>query len=284
MLNEVVLLLHSDGAGVVDAGVVEVVVGAGEVVVGDDVVEVVMGADVVEVVAGAGVVEDVVEVVTGAGVVEDVVGAAVAQESEPMTLQQSPAEIKVPVNPELHLQSERASAPVLSVVNKLLLTSVLELSGQSVHGCAPASCLNVPSGHAVQASFAPVYPDGHSAAAASSQCPQDGRFVGASISLHMQTICLESLFVSLHVAALKPEAPRKSVSVTDVSLPQAASTFRLLLVDMRARRHVVFPCCLHTLSQHRSSRSLYTHDDWPATGLSTCVAAHVHAPPFGTVA
>ena len=271
MLNEVVLLPHSDGAGVVDAGVVEVVVGAG-------VVEVVAGADVVEVVAGAGEVEDVV----GAAVVE-VVTAAV-QESEPMTLQQSPAEIKVPVNPELHLQSERASAPELSVVNKLLLTSVLELSGQSVHACAPASGLNLPAWHAVQASFAPVYPDGHSAAAASSQFPQDGRLVGASISLHMQTICRESLFVSLHVAALKPEAPRKSVSVNDVSLPQAASTFRLLLVDMRARRHVVSPCCLHTSSQHRSSRSLYTHDDWPATGLSTCVAAHVHAPPFGTVA
>ena len=67
------------------------------------------------------------------------------------------------------------------------------------------------------------------------------------LMLHMQTICLDEYFLSLHVAALKPSvSPRKSVSVFDVSLPHPVSTFRLPYVDMRARRHVVPTSSLHT--------------------------------------
>ena len=170
-----------------------------------------------------------------------------AQESGPPVLlaQQSLAEFNVPENPALHLQSERASAPVLSLVNKLLVISVLELSGQSVQACDPASGLNLPSAHAVQPLSGPVYPDAH-VAPGSVHAWQLGVTVEL-LMLHMQTICLDEYFLSLHVAALKPSvSPRKSVSVFDVSLPHPVSTFRLPYVDMRARRHVVPTSSLHT--------------------------------------
>ena len=174
--------------------------------------------------------------------------ALTAQESGPPELlaQQSLAEFNVPENPALHLQSERASAPVLSLVNKLLVISVLELSGQSVQACDPASGLYLPSAHAVQPLSGPVYPDAHEVLVLV-HAWQLGVTVEALMMLHMQTICREPSFVSLHVAALKPDgSPIKSVSVFDVSLPQAASTFRLPVLDMRARRHVVPTSSLHT--------------------------------------
>ena len=170
-----------------------------------------------------------------------------AQESGPPVLlaQQSLAEFNVPENPALHLQSERASAPVLSLVNKLLVISVLELSGQSVQACDPASGLYLPSAHAVQPLSGPVYPDAHDSPG-SVHAWQLGVTVEL-LMLHMQTICLDEVFLSLHVAARKPfVSPRKSVSVIDVSLPQAALTFRLPVVNMRARRHVVPTSSLHT--------------------------------------
>ena len=196
------------------------------------------------VVVGAGVVAGTVAVVRPA-LVEIIV--LTAQESGPPVLlaQQSLAEFNVPENPALHLQSERASAPVLSLVNKLLVISVLELSGQSVQACDPASGLYLPSAHAVQPLSGPVYPDAHDSPG-SVHAWQLGVTVEL-LMLHMQTICLDEYFLSLHVAALKPSvSPRKSVSVIDVSLPQAASTFRLPVVDMRARRHVVPTSSLHT--------------------------------------
>ena len=196
------------------------------------------------VVVGAGVVAGTVAVVRPA-LVEIIV--LTAQESGPPVLlaQQSLAEFNVPENPALHLQSERASAPVLSLVNKLLVISVLELSGQSVQACDPASGLYLPSAHAVQPLSGPVYPDAH-VAPGLVHAWQLGVTVEL-LMLHMQTICLDEYFLSLHVAALKPSvSPRKSVSVIDVSLPQAASTFRLPFVDMRARRHVVPTSSLHT--------------------------------------
>ena len=216
------------------------------VVIGAGVVDVV-GAAVVEVVGG-GVV--MVAVVVGAGVGAAVVEVVVATAQEPVMAlaQQSLAEFNVPVNPVLHLQSERASAPVLSLVNKLLVISVLELSGQSVQACDPASGLYLPSAHAVQPLFVsgPVYPDAHEVPG-SVHAWQLGVTVEVLMVLHMQTICREPSFVSLHCAAWKPNwSPRKSVSVFDVSLPQAASTFRLLFFDMRARRHVVPTSSLHT--------------------------------------
>ena len=196
------------------------------------------------VVVGAGVVAGTVAVVRPA-LVEIIV--LTAQESGPPVLlaQQSLAEFNVPENPALHLQSERASAPVLSLVNKLLVISVLELSGQSVQACDPASGLYLPSAHAVQPLSGPVYPDAHDSPG-SVHAWQLGVTVEL-LMLHMQTICLDEVFLSLHVAARKPSvSPRKSVSVIDVSLPQAASTFRLPVVDMRARRHVVPTSSLHT--------------------------------------
>ena len=189
-----------------------------------------------------------VAVVVGAGVGAAVVEVVVATAQEPVMAlaQQSLAEFNVPVNPVLHLQSERASAPVLSLVNKLLVISVLELSGQSVQACDPASGLYLPSAHAVQPLSGPVYPDAHEVPG-SVHAWQLGVTVEALMVLHMQTICREPSFVSLHCAAWKPNgSPRKSVSVFDVSLPQAASTFRLLFFDMRARRHVVPTSSLHT--------------------------------------
>ena len=196
------------------------------------------------VVVGAGVVAGTVAVVRPA-LVEIIV--LTAQESGPPVLlaQQSLAEFNVPENPALHLQSERASAPVLSLVNKLLVISVLELSGQSVQACDPASGLYLPSAHAVQPLSGPVYPDAHDSPG-SVHAWQLGVTVEL-LMLHMQTICLDEYFLSLHVAALKPSvSPRKSVSVFDVSLPHPVSTFRLPYVDMRARRHVVPTSSLHT--------------------------------------
>ena len=196
------------------------------------------------VVVGAGVVAGTVAVVRPA-LVEIIV--LTAQESGPPVLlaQQSLAEFNVPENPALHLQSERASAPVLSLVNKLLVISVLELSGQSVQACDPASGLYLPSAHAVQPLSGPVYPDAHDSPG-SVHAWQLGVTVEL-LMLHMQTICLDEYFLSLHVAALKPSvSPRKSVSVFDVSLPHPVSTFRLPFVDMRARRHVVPTSSLHT--------------------------------------
>ena len=171
---------------------------------------------------------------------------ATAQEPVVAFAQQSLAEFNVPVNPALHLQSERASAPVLlPPVNKLLVISVLELSGQSVQACDPASGLYLPSAHAVQPLSGPVYPDAHDSPG-SVHAWQLGVTVEL-LMLHMQTICLDEYFLSLHVAALKPSvSPRKSVSVFDVSLPHPVSTFRLPYVDMRARRHVVPTSSLHT--------------------------------------
>ena len=182
----------------------------------------------------------------GGGVVVVEVVVATAQEPVVAFAQQSLAEFNVPVNPALHLQSERASAPVLlPPVNKLLVISVLELSGQSVQACDPASGLYLPSAHAVQPLSGPVYPDAHDSPG-SVHAWQLGVTVEL-LMLHMQTICLDEYFLSLHVAALKPSvSPRKSVSVFDVSLPQAASTFRLPVLDMRARRHVVPTSSLHT--------------------------------------
>ena len=196
------------------------------------------------VVVGAGVVAGTVAVVRPA-LVEIIV--LTAQESGPPVLlaQQSLAEFNVPENPALHLQSERASAPVLSLVNKLLVISVLELSGQSVQACDPASGLYLPSAHAVQPLSGPVYPDAH-VAPGLVHAWQLGVTVEL-LMLHMQTICLDEYFLSLHVAALKPSVSRrKSVSVFDVSLPHPVSTFRLPYVDMRARRHVVPTSSLHT--------------------------------------
>ena len=182
----------------------------------------------------------------GGGVVVVEVVVATAQEPVVAFAQQSLAEFNVPVNPALHLQSERASAPVLSLVNKLLVISVLELSGQSVQACDPASGLYLPSAHAVQPLSGPVYPDAHDSPG-SVHAWQLGVTVEALMMLHMQTICREPSFVSLHVAALKPDgSPIKSVSVFDVSLPHPVSTFRLPYVDMRARRHVVPTSSLHT--------------------------------------
>ena len=182
----------------------------------------------------------------GGGVVVVEVVVATAQEPVVAFAQQSLAEFNVPVNPALHLQSERASAPVLlPPVNKLLVISVLELSGQSVQACDPASGLYLPSAHAVQPLSGPVYPDAHDSPG-SVHAWQLGVTVEL-LMLHMQTICLDEYFLSLHVAALKPSvSPRKSVSVFDVSLPHPVSTFRLPYVDMRARRHVVPTSSLHT--------------------------------------
>ena len=183
----------------------------------------------------------------GGGVVVVEVVVATAQEPVVAFAQQSLAEFNVPVNPALHLQSERASAPVLlPPVNKLLVISVLELSGQSVQACDPASGLYLPSAHAVQPLSGPVYPDAHEVLVLV-HAWQLGVTVEALMMLHMQTICREPSFVSLHVAALKPDgSPIKSVSVFDVSLPHPVSTFRLPYVDMRARRHVVPTSSLHT--------------------------------------
>ena len=171
-----------------------------------------------------------------------------AQESGPPVLlaQQSLAEFNVPENPALHLQSERASAPVLSLVNKLLVISVLELSGQSVQACDPASGLYLPSAHAVQPLSGPVYPDAHEVLV-SVHAWQLGVTVEALMLLHMQTICREPPFVSLHCAALKALLKRNSSTVVEVLLPHAPSMSLLLsFVDMRARRHVVLTCSLHT--------------------------------------
>ena len=213
------------------------------VVVGAGVVDVV-GAAVVEVVGG-GVV--MVAVVVGAGVGAAVVEVVVATAQEPVMAlaQQSLAEFNVPVNPVLHLQSERASAPVLSLVNKLLVISVLELSGQSVQACDPASGLYLPSAHAVQPLSGPVYPDAHEVPV-SIHVWQLGVTVEALMLLHMQTICRLLDFLSLHCAALRGALLKKSSTVVEVLLPQAPSMSLLLFFDMRARRHVVPTCSLHT--------------------------------------
>ena len=185
-------------------------------------------------------------VVVGAGVDAAVVEVVVATAQEPVVAfaQQSLAEFNVPVNPVLHLQSERASAPVLSLVNKLLVISVLELSGQSVQACDPASGLYLPSAHAVQPLSGPVYPDAHEVPV-SIHAWQLGVTAEPLILLHMQTICRESSFLSLHCAALKA-LRRKSSTVVGLLLPQAPSMFLLPFADMRASRHVVPTCSLHT--------------------------------------
>ena len=89
----------------------------------------------------------------------------------------------------------------------------------------------------------------------SAHAVQLGLTASADTTLHMHTICRLSSFLSEHDAAWKPDALRKSDTLSDDS-PHADLTSLLFELDIRASKQVVPTSSLHTASQHFSSRSL----------------------------